>query len=175
MKLDIISTESGKSVTVRPAAAADAEALTGIYNHYVRESIATFHEEPLSPSEMSAQLRGVESAELPWLVAEADGKILGYAYAGKWKGRCAYRFSVEITAYLVPGYQGRGIGSKLYGCILGILRDKGIHSVIGGIALPNDASIALHEKFGFRKVAHFRETGFKFGRWVDVGYWQRTL
>ena len=82
---------------------------------------------------------------------------------------------MEVTVYVAPGHAGRGIGSRLYGELFPILKTRGIHAVIGGIALPNEASVALHEKFGMRKVAHFEEVGFKFDRWIDVGYWQRTL
>jgi len=96
-------------------------------------------------------------------------------YASKWHGRSAYRFSTEITVYLAPAHVGRGIGSQLYARLFPILRDRGIHAVIGGIALPNEASVALHEKFGLEKVAHFKEVGYKFDRWIDVGSWQGIL
>jgi len=101
--------------------------------------------------------------------------LLGYCYASKWKGRCAYRYSVESTVYLSPDATGKGIGSKLYGTLLAELRQRQFHTVIGGIALPNPASVALHEKLGFEKVAQFRQVGNKFGRWIDVGYWQLLL
>src|SRR5690606_39143142 len=99
----------------------------------------------------------------------------GYAYAARWKGRCAYRYSVESTIYLDLGARRGGIGTVLYAALLERLRSRGYHAVIGGIALPNDASVRLHEQLGFRKVAHFPEVGFKLGRWVDVGYWQIIL
>jgi phosphinothricin acetyltransferase len=133
----------------------------------------TFEEAPVSSADFVGRILEVQSASLPWLVAEHDGSVVGYAYASKWKGRAAYRFSVELTIYLDPAHGGAGIGSALYKAIFTILEDHGVHAIIGGIALPNDASVALHEKFGFRKVAHFREVGFKFGRWIDVGYWER--
>jgi L-amino acid N-acyltransferase YncA len=100
---------------------------------------------------------------------------VGYASASPWKSRSGYRFSAEITVYVEPGQEGRGIGSALYGALFPMLQARGVHAVIGGIALPNDASVALHEKFGMRKVAHFQETGYKHGRWIDVGYWERIL
>jgi len=109
------------------------------------------------------------------LVAEKEGQILGYAYASKWKGRCAYKSSVESTVYLDNALLSKGLGTVLYDALLKILREKQYHIVIGGIALPNDKSIALHEKFGFQKVGHFKEVGYKFDRWVDVGYWQVNL
>ncbi len=97
------------------------------------------------------------------------------AYATKWKRRFGYRFSAEVTVYLDHVHAGRGIGSKLYDHLLPALRSAGIRVVIGGIALPNAASVALHEKFGFEKVAQFREVGIKFDQWIDVGYWEKIL
>ncbi len=160
---------------IRGAVAADAEAISSIYNHYVRETIVTFEEQPVSASEMAGRLAEVAAASLPWLVAERDGSIVGYARATKWKGRSAYRFSVETTIYLAPHCVGKRIGTGLYQYLLDQLKDRGLHTAIGGVALPNPTSVALHEKFGFRKVAHFGEVGFKFGKWIDVAYWQLSL
>lgn len=161
--------------TIRAATLADADAVAGIYNHYITNTVVTFEEEPLPPAEIAKRFETVWSASLPWLVAEVGGRVAGYAYAAKWHGRSAYRFSTEITVYLAPDHTGRGLGSRLYGQLFPILGDRGIHAVMGGIALPNEASVALHEKFGLERVAVFKEVGFKFGRWIDVGYWQRTL
>jgi L-amino acid N-acyltransferase YncA len=161
--------------TIRAATIADAEALAEIYNHYITNTVVTFEEEAVPASEIAERMKVVWSASLPWLVAEVDGRVAGYAYASKWNGRCAYKFSAEITVYLAPAHAGRGLGSELYGRLFSILRDRGMHAVIGGIALPNAASVALHEKLGLERVALFKEVGFKFGRWIDVGYWQRTL
>jgi L-amino acid N-acyltransferase YncA len=149
--------------------------MASIYNYYVTDTVVTFEEEAISPLHMAERLDEVRSTSLPWLVAEVAGQILGYAYASKWKGRCAYRLSTEITVYLERSQVGLGLGSRLYGDLLPRLEERGMHVVIGGIALPNPASVALHEKFGLGKVAHFAEVGFKFGRWIDVGYWQRIL
>jgi L-amino acid N-acyltransferase YncA len=160
---------------IRQAVATDAEAISRIYNHYILDTIITFEEQPVPSSEMAERIAEVTSASLPWLVAEQDGSILGYARASKWKGRSAYRFSVETTIYLAPHCLGRGIGTSLYQLLLEQLKDLGLHVAIGGIALPNAASLALHEKLGFRKVAQFAEVGFKFSKWIDVGYWQLTL
>jgi phosphinothricin acetyltransferase len=160
---------------IRDAAASDAEAIASVYNHYVAETVVTFEEEPVPAAEIARRVAEVRSAALPWLVADEDGLVVGYAYGRPWNPRSAYRFSAEITVYLAPGYVGRGIGSRLYEELFRILRARRIHAVLGGIALPNDASVALHEKFGLRKVAHFAEVGFKLGRWIDVGYWQRTF
>lgn len=127
------------------------------------------------PLKWRGRIADVQAAGLPWLVAEAEGVVAGYAYATKWRVRHAYRFSVESSVYLAPASAGQGIGTMLYRALLDRLRDGGFHLAIGGIALPNAASIALHEKLGFEKVAQFREVGFKFGRWTDVGYWQLSL
>lgn len=160
---------------IRKATAADAEAIASIYNHYVQETIITFEEQPVSASEMAKRIAEVSAASLPWLVAEKNGSIVGYARATKWKDRSAYRFSVETTIYLAPHIVGKGIGTSLYQVLLTQLKGLELHIAIGGVALPNAASIALHEKLGFRKVAHFSDVGFKFYKWIDVAYWQLSL
>ena len=160
---------------IRAATTDDAESIVRIYNHYVLNTTITFEEESVSPQEMAGRIAEVTSNGLPWLVVEQDGGVVGYAYATKWKARCAYRFSVETTVYLAPGLAGRGLGTKLYEVLLAQLRDKGLHAAMAGIALPNPSSIALHEKFGMTKVAHFKEVGFKFNQWLDVGYWECVL
>lgn len=160
---------------IRPAREADAPSLVRIYNHFIRETVVTFEEEEIAAAEMWSRVAEVQEAALPWLVAEEDGEVVGYAYATTWKARSAYRFSVESSVYLDPTAGGRGLGSRLYAALLPLLEVRGVHAVIGGVALPNDASIALHEKFGFRKVAHFEQTGFKFDRWIDVAYWEKLL
>jgi phosphinothricin acetyltransferase len=167
--------ESHERTTIRAVAPADAAAIAAIYNHYVTHTVVTFEEELVSAAEIARRIERVRSASLPWLVAEQAGRVLGYAYATTWRARSAYRFSAEVTVYLAPADAGHGIGSNLYAELFPILRARGIHAVIGGIALPNEASVALHEKFGLRKVAHFNEVGFKLDRWVDVGYWQCML
>jgi phosphinothricin acetyltransferase len=163
------------NVMTRIAAANDSEALTRIYNHYIRESVITFEEIEIAPPEMADRVAKVKELGLPWLVAESDGAMLGYAYANKWRERSAYRFSAESTIYLDPRHTGRGIGTQVYRELLTRLRTTPVHIVIGGVALPNAASVALHEKLGFTKVAHFKEVGFKLGRWIDVAYWQLPL
>ena len=162
-------------ILIRDAAVGDAEAIAGIYNHYVRNSSATFEEQPVTVKALIARISEAETAKLPWLVAETNSGIAGYAYAGKWKGRCAYRYAVETTVYVDPQKHSRGIGTQLYAVLLDRLRECRMHVAMGGIALPNPASIALHERAGFGKIAHFREVGYKFGRWIDVGYWEIIL
>ena len=167
--------QDSHSTTVRAVTPADAGAVAAIYNHYVLQTVVTFEEEPITAAEISRRIDEVRTGSLPWFVAERAGAIAGYAYASRWRARSAYRFSSEVTVYLAPEQGRRGIGSALYAELLSALRGSGLHAAIGGIALPNDASVALHEKFGFKKVAHFEQTGFKFNRWIDVGYWQLIL
>jgi phosphinothricin acetyltransferase len=167
-----VTTPVGAELVVRAVALADASAIARIYNHYVAESIVTFEEVPISTDEAGARITAVGYSALPWLVAVDGDAIVGYAYATRWKDRRGYRFSVEVTIYVDPACARRNIGSQLYSALLPQLAGRGVHAALGGIALPNDASIRLHEKFGFRKVAHFTETGMKFGRWIDVGYWE---
>ena len=160
---------------IRPATQTDSIAIARIYNHYIRNTAITFEEEPVASSEIAGRIGKVLSTPLPYLVAAPGDQVVGYAYASRWHERSAYRFSVETTIYLDPEHLGDGLGTRLYTVLLDQLKDRGLHSAIGGIALPNPASIALHESLGFRKVAHYREVGFKFDRWIDVGYWQRVL
>ena len=159
---------------IRSATIEDAAQICDIYNYYVLETTITFEEQPVSPEEMKQRIS--ETLEgLPWLVWEDGGRIQGFAYASKWKSRSGYRYSVESTVYLHPDMHGKGIGSRLYQELLNKLRQHGIHAVIGGIVLPNAASMALHEKLGFKKIVEFKEVGRKFDRWINVGYWQLLL
>jgi L-amino acid N-acyltransferase YncA len=164
-----------QAILVRPVTAADAEAIARIYNHYVANTVITFEEEAVSAPDMAARIAEAQGLSLPWLVAEVEGAIVGYAYARRWRPRSAYRYSAETTIYLERGYEGRRIGTTLYSALLPLLRERGIHVAIGGVALPNDASVALHEKLGFERVATFRQVGFKHDRWVDVAYLQLVL
>ena len=167
--------DSREEVVIRSATPEDAAAVAGIYNPYVTDTIVTFEEEAVSTAEMARRMKEVQAGAFPWLVAERADEVIGYSYAAPWKPRSGYRFSAEITVYLAPGQGRRGTGAKLYGALFPMLRQRGIRTLIGGIALPNEASVALHEKLGMEKVAHFREVGFKLGQWIDVGYWQRAL
>jgi phosphinothricin acetyltransferase len=150
--------------TIRSAHPADAAAIAAIYNHYVATTTITFEEAEVGADDMARRITKVISSKLPWLVLEQDDKILGYAYASKWKERSAYRFSVESSIYLLHEARGQGFARKLYQ-----------HLFIGGVALPNEASVGLHEKMGFQPVGAFKEVGRKFGRWIDVSYWQLRL
>ena len=160
---------------IRPAAAADAESIAGIYNHYVSNSIITFEELPVSSAEMAVRIAAVASTMLPWLICEHEGVVVGYSYASPWKTRGAYRFTVETAIYVAPSCGRRGFGTVLYRALLEQLRQRGMHVALGGIALPNPESVALHERVGFQRTAQLSEVGFKFGQWIDVGYWQLLL
>ena len=160
---------------IRSATPADAVAIARIYDHYVRHTVVSFETEPPGPGAMARRIRQVVDGGLPWLVAEVEGAVRGYAYATRWRARPAYRFAAESTVYLDPGFSRRGLGTALYERLFAELRRVGMHTVIGGIALPNEASVALHEKMGMTRVAHFPEVGRKFDAWVDVAYWQCVL
>lgn len=169
-----MAVQNQNKVFVRAAMLEDSEAIARIYNHYVTQTVITFEEEAISTAEIGRRIQEVQSS-LNWYVAELSNDVVGYAYASRWRKRSAYRFSTEVTAYVAPDNTGQGIGSRLYGTLLPALKDLEIHAVMGGIVLPNEASVSFHEKFGFRKVAHFREVGFKFNQWIDVGFWQCIL
>jgi L-amino acid N-acyltransferase YncA len=115
------------------------------------------------------------TGEYAWLVYEEDSQILGYAYFSKWKVRTAYRFCAESTVYLRNGFEGRGLGTLLYTKLIDIAKKKQMHALLGGITIPNDKSIKLHEKLGFRKVGQLEQVGFKHNQWLDVGYWELLL
>lgn len=159
---------------IRPVLPTDAPALADIYTPYIRDTIITFEEEPVSVAEMGARIAKV-TATYPWLVWEEDGAVLGYAYASTWRARHAYRFAVETTIYLAQGHHGKGRGAALYRALLAELKQRGFHSALGCLGLPNEPSVRLHEKLGFRKVGHMTEAGWKFGAWVDVGFWELLL
>ncbi len=161
--------------SIRPVNEDDAAELARIYNHYIAETHVTFETEDVSPADMAQRINDTLAAPLPWIVAESLSTMLGFAYASRWQGRCAYRYSVESTIYLDPQYTGEGIGRPLYSALIDAIRELSMHSVIGGIALPNEASIRLHEALGFEKIGEFSEVGYKFDEWIDVGYWQLRL
>jgi L-amino acid N-acyltransferase YncA len=152
----------------------DAATIGKIYNYYIRDTVVTFEEQEVDATDMAARIATITSHH-PWLVQEVDGAVVGYAYASTWKSRSAYRFALETTVYLAAEHTGQGHGLALYQALLAKLRAMNIHCAIGCISLPNAASIGLHEKLGFRKIGQFMEVGWKFGRWIDVGYWELML
>ena len=152
----------------------DAEQICNIYNHYVIHSTATFEEEEVTEDEMRIRIKQL-TRRFPWLVYEVENELKGYAYATDWKPRTAYRYSAETTVYVKPDSIGKGIGATLYQQLISEMKTLSYQTLVGGIALPNNSSIALHEKLNFKKVAHFQRIGFKLNQWVDVGYWQLLL
>lgn len=159
---------------IRPVRLTDAQALADIYNPYIRATTITFEEEPVMAEEMAARIAKV-TATHPWLVCEEAGRVVGYAYSSVWRARAAYRHSTETAIYFAMDQCGKGRGVTLYQALLEELRQRGFHLVLGGLALPNEASVRLHEKLGFHKVGHMREAGRKFDRWIDVGFWELLL
>ncbi|MDR0908511.1 MAG: GNAT family N-acetyltransferase [Spirochaetaceae bacterium] len=159
---------------VRLVTLADAAAIAEIYNYYIVNTTVSFEESPVSTEEMKARIEKVR-ADFPWLVYEENGIVLGYAYLSKWKERISYRHTAEVSIYLKHGSEGRGIGTILLEQLLEENKNSDIHVLVACIALPHPASIALHEKFGFKKVAHYHEVGFKKNRLLDVGDWELVL
>ena len=165
---------------LRLATEADAPGLLAIYGPVVRDTAISFELDGPSLEEMRTRVR-TTLEQWPWLVAEdvaparSGPPLLGYAYAGPFRARPAYRWTVETTVYVHAECQRRGVGFALYTALLEILRAAGYRNVIGGITLPNPSSVALHERLGFRHVGTFPAAGFKLGCWHDVGFWRVDL
>lgn len=160
--------------TVRDATAQDASACTDIYAPYVTGTAVTFELTPPSTEEMAARIAAAQERHA-WLVLVDDGVVLGYAYGGPFRSRPAYRWSCEVSVYLAPAAQGSGAGRALYEALLARLTGRGYRTVLGGAALPNEASERLHRATGFEPVGVFRRVGYKHGRWHDVAWWQLDL
>ena len=159
---------------IRLASPADAAAVRQIYTPAVERTPISF--EVVAPAVAEMARRIVDHAdEHPWLVAEDGGAVLGYAYAGQFRARAAYRWSVETSVYVAGGARRRGGGRTLYASLLSLLAAQGYHRAFAGITLPNPASVGLHEAMGFARLGVFREVGWKLGSWHDVGWWQRQL
>lgn len=161
-------------IGLRPAEPRDADAIAAIYAPIVRDTFISFETEPPSASVMAERIAATER-RYPWLVATMGGAVTGYAYGSALRPRAAYQWSVEVTAYVAETARGTGVGRRLYGSLLAMLRAQGFHGAFAGIALPNDASVRLHEAVGFRPLGVYREVGFKFGAWRDVGWWRLAL
>jgi len=160
---------------IRDASGSDAAAIAEIYRHYVENTIVTFEIDAVGGDAMRERITGVQDDGYPWLVWEEDGDVLGYAHAGVFRDRAAYATTAEVSIYLHPESHGRGVGSALYTELLGRMRESGTHLAIAAIALPNPASVALHESLGFTRAGAFTEVGRKFDRWIDVGFWELVL
>ncbi len=165
---------TSNSKMIRNVRVEDAEAITTIYNFYVLNSIATLEEHVVSVDYYKDKIETV-TQKFPWLVFEYNNEIIGYAYASSWNTRSSYSKTVETSVYVKDDCELKGIGTILYKALIDTLKNQGFCALIGGISMPNEASVKLHEKFGFEKVGHFKQVGYKFNKWVDVGYWQLTF
>lgn len=161
------------SPRVRLARQDDAASIAAIYRPFVETTFVTFEEQPPAADEMARRM--ADSPIHPWLVLESDGTIAGYVSTSPMRARHAYRWSVETGIYVDPAVQGRGFGRMLLSAHLELLERQGFVTAIVGIAIPNEPSIALHEKLGFALLGIERGVGYKLGQWVDVGRWQRDL
>lgn len=159
---------------MRIAQAGDAAAVSEIYAPYVRDTVISFEYEPPGDAEIAGRMAKVQ-AQLPWLVLEEGGRLMGYAYASPHRERAAYRWSVDAGIYVRQSAQRGGIGRALYERLFAALRLQGYHRVYGGITLPNAASVGLHEACGFTHIGTYRQVGHKFGAWHDVGWWGLDL
>ena len=163
-------------VSVRPGEEHDLEQLNAIYNQYVIDTHFTFDLEPMTPDARREWFSHYSaSGRHRLLVAVSDGAVVGFACSSRFRPKAAYETSVETTIYLAAEAVGRGAGSKLYGGLFQTLEAEDVHRAYAGISLPNPASIALHERFGFKRVAHFTEQGRKFGRYWDVAWYEKPI
>jgi L-amino acid N-acyltransferase YncA len=160
--------------TIRLAHSNDASMLHAIYAPFVINTPISFELVPPTEQEMRQRIEQILQTH-PWLVCEEQGEILGYAYASQHRTRQAYQWSVDVSAYVHERWRGKGIGKALYTSLFALLRLQGFYNVYAGIALPNAASVALHEAMGMRQVGVYSQVGYKQGRWHDVGWWQKTL
>ena len=158
-------------IVVRTFEARDVAPANALTNHYIEKTAVHFAYEPAPDAEFEAGWRS-GSAQYPWLTAELDGHVIGYAKAGRWRDREAYSRTTETGVYVQPELHGKGVGQALMVALLARLQQTGFRTAIAGIALPNPVSIRLHEALGFKPVGIFRGVGCKFGQWHDVGFWQ---
>lgn len=164
------------SPLIRAATDADIAAITAIYAAEVRDFVNTYEYDAPDEAEMRRRMRGIVEAGYPYLVAEVDGQVAGYAYASSFRVRIGYRFTVENSVYVAAGLQGRGIGSALLGRLIADCESRGFRQMIAVIGeAANAGSIRLHERLGFRVVGTFPGIGVKHGRWLDTVFMQRTL
>ena len=161
---------------VRPATEADAPALAAIYGHAVLHGFGTFEEVPPSAADMDARRRAVQDQDLPYLVAEAGGRVLGFAYAAPFRPRAAYRYTLEDSVYVAPESQGQGVGRAVLSAVIGACEALGVRQLVAVIGdSGNEGSIALHRALGFQPAGVHKSVGFKHGRWVDIVLVQKAL
>jgi L-amino acid N-acyltransferase YncA len=163
-------------VIIRTAAAGDAEALAAIYGHHVLHGFGTFEEDPPSPAEMESRRAAIAGRGLPYLLAEEAGKVLGFAYAGPFRPRQAYRYTLEDSVYIAPDAIGKGVGRAVLSAVIAECEALGIRQLVAVIGdSGNAASIGLHRSLGFLDAGVGRSFGFKHGRWVDIVWMQKSL
>lgn len=154
--------------------ARDAAGCAAIYAPFVSETAASFEERVPTAADFAARIHRIEQTH-PWLVAEHEGRVAGFAYGCPHRERAAYRFVAEVSVYVDPAFQRRGVGRALYRALLHLLSEQGLWVACAGVTLPNDASVSLHESLGFVPIGVYRRIGYKHGRWWDVGWWQVAL
>jgi len=162
-------------IIIREAREADLPALLAIYNHVVLHTTAVYTYEPQTMEARAAWYRDKVLAGYPVFVAEEDGRVVGFSSYGPFRAWPAYKYTIENSVYVLEGQRGKGIGKLLIQPLIGSAREKGFHAVIAGIDASNAASIRLHASFGFLEVAHFRQVGYKFGRWLDLTFMELLL
>ena len=159
---------------IRKATIADSYNILNIYTPYIVDTCITFEIEVPTINEFSDRIQNIIK-DYPYLVYEVDGKIIGYAYASKYRERPAYKYSAEVSVYIAPEYHGCGIGKILYEKLLELLKKQGIYTAVAGVALPNEKSIGLHKAFGFKEVGTYHNVGYKFDKWLDVMWLEKSL
>ena len=158
---------------IREAKSKDAKAIASIYNHYILNSSISFEEKPINENIIIERIN--YSGKNKWWIYETADEVLGYAYSTYWKSRSAYRYTVESSIYLKPNNFRNGIGTALYTKLLESLKKEGFRRVLAGISLPNESSVLFHENFGFKKVGQLEAVGYKFKKWIDIGYWELKI
>lgn len=159
---------------IRKVEIKDAKQIVDIYNYYILNTVITFEEEELTVAEMEKRIEE-KTRTNPWIVYEEEGHILGYAYLGTFRERSAFRFTKESSIYLDKDAVGKGIGGKLYAKLIKLAKEYNVNVIVGVITLPNEASIAIHQNFGFERVGSIKEVGFKQNKWWDVDFWQKKV
>lgn len=160
---------------IRGVEKVDAHKICEIYNHYVLTTSISFETDAVSVDDMVRRIDEIKAGGYPYHVYLIDEEVVGYCYFNKWNGRCAYQTTVEISIYVDKNFVGRGVGASLIKYAIDGLDRRKFHTIVAGITIPNVASIVLHEAYGFKQISHFKEVGFKFNQWQDVGHWQLIL
>ncbi|MDH6303682.1 L-amino acid N-acyltransferase YncA [Parabacteroides sp. PF5-5] len=160
---------------IRKVTLDDARRICEIYNYYIENTAVSFETVPVSEKEMKERIKGIIDSGFSYYVGEVEGHIVGYYYVHKWNNRCAYSSTKEVTIYLDKDQTGKGFGTMLYEHLFQNLDKENSHVLIAGICIPNEGSVKLHEKFGFKQASHMKEIGWKLNQWQDVGHWQLII